>query len=162
MRYAEFRDQLEDALQEAGLFLRYADRRVETIDLADTVRSWKVSVWRAAPPGAEPFDVSTTIGFKWSPVDAARAYTCEEDLLTELVGRRTRLLRTERRWTRIDLSLHARLPFGSTTSMPEPEVFGAWTAAVVERADEAFTYIEEKKGRIVGVLRQPEQPHDGR
>ncbi len=152
MRYAEFRDRLEDALQEAGLFFQDADRRVETIDLADTVRSWKVSVWRAAPPGAEPFDVSAVIGFEWSPVDAARAYTCEEDLLTELVGRRTRPLRTERRWTRIDLSLHANLPYGSTTSMPEANVFGAWTAAVVKRADAAFTDIEEKKGRIVAVL----------
>lgn len=152
MRYAEFRDRLEDALQEAGLFFQDADRRVETIDLADTVRSWKVSVWRAAPPGAEPFDVSAVIGFEWSPVDAARAYTCEEDLLTELVGRRRRPLRIERRWTRIDLSLHANLPYGSTTSMPEGNVFGAWTAAVVKRADAAFTDIEEKKGRIVAVL----------
>jgi hypothetical protein len=40
-RYAEFRDRLEDALQEAGLFFHDADRRVETIDLADTVRGWK-------------------------------------------------------------------------------------------------------------------------
>ena len=38
----------------------------------------------------------------------------------------------------LDLSLHASLPYGSTTSMPEPPVFGAWTAAIV--------------GRIVAVL----------
>jgi len=31
-------------------------------------------------------------------------------------------------------------------------VFGAWTAAVVEKADAAFTDIEEKKGHIVAVL----------
>jgi hypothetical protein len=152
VRYAEFRDRLEDALQEAGLFFHEADSRVETIDLADTVRSWKVSVWRVAPRSAEPFHVSAVIGFEWGPVDAARAYTCEEDLLTELVGRRRRPLRTERRWTRIDLSLHASLPYGSTTSMPEPHVFGAWTAAVVEQANAALTDVEEKKGRIVAVL----------
>lgn len=152
MRYAEFRDRLEDALQEAGLFFHDADRRAETIDLADTVRSWKAYVRRAAPLSAEPFHVSAVVGFEWGPVDAARAYTCEEDLLTELVGRRSRPIRTERRWTRIDLSLHASLPYGSTTSMPEPDVFGAWTAAVVEKADAAFTDIEEKKGRIVAVM----------
>ena len=83
MRYAEFRDRLEEALHEAGLVFHDADRRVETIDLANTVRSWKVSVWRAAPRSAEPFHVSAVIGFEWSPADAARAYTCEEDLLTE-------------------------------------------------------------------------------
>ncbi|MBI1876175.1 MAG: hypothetical protein HYS05_20100 [Acidobacteria bacterium] len=36
--------------------------------------------------------------------------------------------------------------------MPEPHVFGAWTAAVVEKADATFTEIEEKRGRIVAVL----------
>jgi hypothetical protein len=116
------------------------------------VRSWKVSVWRAARPSAEPFHVSAVIGFEWSPVDAARALTCEEDLLTELVGRRKRPPRTERRWTRIDLSLHATLPYGSTTLLPEPHVFGAWTSAVVVKADAAFTDIEETKGRVVAVL----------
>lgn len=74
MRYAEFRDRLEDALQEAGLFFHDADRRVETIDLADTVRSWKVYVCRAAPRSAEPFHVSAEIGFEWGPIDAARVH----------------------------------------------------------------------------------------
>lgn len=151
MRYAEFRDRLEAALHAEGLFFPGADRRVETIDLADTVRSWKVNVYRAAPDDTKPFDVSAVIGFEWSPVDAARAYTSEEDLVTELVGRRRRSPRTERRWMRVDLSLHANLPFGSTTSIPEPSVFCAWTAAVVEQADAVFTDVEERDGRIVAV-----------
>lgn len=152
MRYAEFRDRLEDALHEEGLYSPYTDRRVEIIDLGDTARSWKVYVHRVVPQGTEPFHVSASIEFDWSPVDAARAYTCEEDVLTELLGRRRRPLRTERRWTRIDLSLQASLPYGSTTSMPEPQVFGAWTAAVVGEADAVFTEIEERKGRTVAVL----------
>jgi hypothetical protein len=36
--------------------------------------------------------------------------------------------------------------------MPEPQVFGAWTASVVEKADATFTEMEEKKGSIVAVL----------
>ena len=150
MRYAEFRDRLEDALREAGLIFHH-DRRVETIDLADTVRSWKVFAGTAAP-GTEPFHVSALIGFEWDPVDSARAYTCEEDLLTELVGRRRRPIKTERRWMRVDASLHASLPYGSTTAPPEHHVLGPWTAAVLEIADTAFTKIEEKGGRIVAVL----------
>jgi hypothetical protein len=67
VRYAEFRDRLEDALQEAGLFFHDADRRAETIDLADTVRSWKAYVRRAAPLSAEPFHVSAVVGFEWGP-----------------------------------------------------------------------------------------------
>jgi len=41
--------------------------------------------------------------------------------------------------------------YGSTTSIPEPSVFGAWTAAVVEQADAAFTDVEDRAGRIVAV-----------
>ena len=152
MRYAEFRDQLEGALREEGLFFAGADRRVEMIDLENTVRHWKAYVHRTTPANAEPFHVFAAIEFDWSPVDAARAYTCEEDLLTEFVGRRTRLPRTERRWTRVDLSLHATLPYGSTTSIPERHAFGGWTAAVVEKVDAAFTHVEEKGGRVVAVL----------
>ena len=73
MRYAEFRDQLEHALQEAGLFFHGVDRPVETIDLADTVRRWKVYVYRASPRSEEPFHVSAEISFYWTPADAARA-----------------------------------------------------------------------------------------
>ena len=151
MRYPEFRDQLEDALRQEGLFFTGADRCVEKIELADTVRSWKVYISRGGPGSTEPFHVSAVIGFKWSPVDAARAYTSEEGLLTELVGRSRRSPRTEPRWTRVDLSLRASLPYGSTTAIPEASVFGAWAAAVVEKADVAFTEVKDRKGRILTV-----------
>jgi len=116
------------------------------------VRRWRVRVHRTTPINAEPFEVFAAIEFEWSPVDAARAYTCEEDLLTEIVGRRARLPRTERRWTRVDLSLHATLPYGSTTAIPGPQVLAGWTATVVEFADAAFTHVEERRGRVVAVL----------
>jgi hypothetical protein len=67
MLYAEFRNQLEDALQEAGLFFDGVDRTVETIDLADTARRWKVYICRAARRSAEPFHVSAEISFYWTP-----------------------------------------------------------------------------------------------
>lgn len=149
MRYAEFRDPLEAALHAEGLCSPGADQRVEAIDLTDTLRTWKVNVWRTARDDTKPFDVSAVIAFTWSPIDAARASTSEEDLLTELVGRRKRPPRTERRWTRVDLRLHANLPYGSTTSIPEPSVLGAWTAAVVGQADATFNDIEERDGRIL-------------
>jgi hypothetical protein len=150
VRHAEFRDQLEGALREVGLFL--LGRRVELIDLEDGSRRWNGHVHRTAPANAEPFHVFAAIEWEWSPVDAARAYTCEEDLLTELLGERARIPRTARRWIRLDLSFHATLPYGSTTTIPEPHVLGGWTAAVVKRADAAFTRVQEKGGRVVAVL----------
>jgi hypothetical protein len=151
VRYAEFRYRFEDALQEVGLFIHDVDR-AETIDLADTSRRWKVHIIRPAARSAEPFQVSAEIGFDWTPVDAARAYTCEEDLLIQLIGRRRRPTRTERRWKRVDLSLRANLPYGSTTSMPEPHVFGAWSASIVEKVHATLSEIEERQGQIVAVL----------
>ena len=151
MRYDEFRDQLEAALQRNSLHF-HSLQRVETIDLANTERHWKVYVQGAAPPSAEPFHVSAEVGFAWSPFDAARAYAREEDLLTEVIGRRKKLPRTERRWNRVDLWLHAGLPYGSTTPMPEPQLFRAWTVSILEKVHEAFDDVEEKDGRIVAVL----------
>lgn len=152
MQYAEFRDHLEGALREHGFVFHGAGRPVESIDLERTARHWEASVHPATAAHAEPFHVSATIAFAWSPLDAARAVTCEEDLLTELLGRRTRVPRSERRWTRIDLSLHATLPYGSTVPIPEPAVLADWTATVVQQADAAFTHVDEKGGRIVSVL----------
>jgi len=145
VRYAEFRNRLENALRDVGLFVHDADR-VETINLADTVRHWKVYIRRSAPPSAEPFSVSAEISFLWTPFDAARSYTCEED------RRRRQPPRTARRWTRVHLSLYAKLPYGSTTSMLEPHVFAAWTTSIVEKAHATFSEIEERNGHIVAVL----------
>jgi hypothetical protein len=36
--------------------------------------------------------------------------------------------------------------------LPEPRVFGAWTASIEEKVHAAFSEIEERNGRIVAVL----------
>ena len=151
MRYDEFRDRFQDALREAGLLFQHADHPVETIDLAGTGRRWKVYIRRSASQSPEPFHVSAKIAFEWSPVNAARAYTCEEDLLTELFGRKRRPSKTEQRWARVDLTLYATLPYGSTTPMPDLQIFGAWTSSVGEKLDKLLTEFTERQGRVVAV-----------
>lgn len=152
MRYDEFRDQLQDALHAAGLFVEHVDRPIETIDLASTDRRWKVYVMRDAPESVEPFHVSAKISFRWSAANGARGHTCEEDLLTELLGRRIRLPKTQRRWTRVDLELYATLPYGSTAPIPKPQVFNSWTGSVGEKLDKLLTDFQERQGRVVAVL----------
>jgi hypothetical protein len=44
MRYDEFRGRLQDALGDAGLLFRNSVCPVETIDLANTNRRWKVYI----------------------------------------------------------------------------------------------------------------------
>ncbi len=109
MRYDEFRDRLQNALRQTGLFFQHAGS-AETMELANASRHWEGYVRRASLEELEPFHVSAKVTFEWSPVDAARAYTCEEDLLTELLGRKQRYPKTRQRWTRVDLALRATLP----------------------------------------------------
>lgn len=151
MRYDEFRDRLQDALRETGLFFQPAGLPAEIVDLASASRRWEVYVRRSASENSEPFHISAKVAFEWSPVNAARAYTCEEDLLTELLGRRQRYPKTQQRWTRVDLELYATLPYGSTTPMPDSQIFGPWTSSVGEKLDKLLAESKEREGRIVAI-----------
>ena len=135
MRYDEFRDRLQNALREAGLFFQYAGPAAETMELANASLRWECYVRRATLQDSEPFHISAKLNFEWSAVNAARAYTCEEDLLTELLGRKQRYPKTQQRWTRVDLALRATLPYGSTTPMPDSQIFGPWIDSVEEKLE---------------------------
>ncbi len=119
MRYDEFRDRLQDALRGTGLFLQHAGLPSETMDLAAASRRWEAYIRQPSAQNSEPFHISAKVTFEWDPINAARGYTCEEDLLTELLGRKQRYPKTRQRWTRVDLALRATLPLGSTTLMPD-------------------------------------------
>jgi len=152
MRYEEFRDQLQDALRDVGLFLQHIGNPIETIELSRTRRRWKVYILRSSPPNTEPFHVAAKIVFDWSPFDAARSYTCEEDLLMKLLGRKKRPSNTAPRFTRVDLELQASLPYGSTTTIPDPQIFASWTDSVGQKLDTLLTERKERQGRLIAVL----------
>jgi hypothetical protein len=52
----------------------------------------------------------------------------------------------------VPASLHASLPYGSTPSTPEPDVFAAWSTSIVEKIHAALNDMVERNGRIVAVL----------
>jgi len=151
MRYDEFRDRLQDALRGTGLFLQHAGLPSETMDLAAASRRWEAYIRQPSSQNSEPFHISAKVTFEWDPINAARGYTCEEDLLTELLGRKQRYPKTRQRWTRVDLALRATLPFGSTTLMPDWQVFGAWTTSVGEKLDRLLAESQQREGRIVAI-----------
>lgn len=134
MRYDEFRDRWQKALRSAGL-LSSLDGAEEAIDLRTTARRWEA---RQLPRSVEPFSVGALISFVWDPFESARSYTCEEDLLTNLVGRGARRT-TQRRLLRVDITLGANLPYGSTAPMPASDVWIPWVASVEESLDAALT-----------------------
>jgi len=138
MQYEEFRDRLQDALQEAGLLDVQLARADESIDLSSTGRRWRVFVGPSFQKQAEPFSLSGKVSFHWSPFDAARSYTCEEDLLTELYDRDEHSTDTAPRLVRVDIALRAKLPYGSNTPMPAPEIWRSWSDSVEAGLDEAL------------------------
>lgn len=144
MRYDEFRDRWQAALRAARV-LAHHDHPNETIDLTTTERRWRVHV---LPRPAESFHAVATISFRWDPFDSARSYTCEEDLQTELFGRRAARA-TQRRLVRVDITVGARLPYGSTTQLPAPDVWAPWVASVEERLDTALAQKRRRKGAVI-------------
>lgn len=141
MRYDEFRDRWQVALRSARL-LAHHDRPEETIDLITTERRWKL---RPLARPVDPFHAGATISFRWCPFDSARSFTCEEDLLTELFGRRAGRS-TQPRQMRVDIALGATLPYGSTTPIPAPDVWLPWVASVGQELDDALTARRRQKG----------------
>ena len=121
------------------------------MDLAAASRRWEAYIRQPSSQNSEPFHISAKVTFEWDPINAARGYTCEEDLLTELIGRKQRYPKTQQRWTRVDLTLHATLPYGSTTPMPDLQIFGPWASSIGEKLDRLLAESKERQGRIVAI-----------
>jgi hypothetical protein len=143
MRYDEFRDRWQAAARAARL-LSVHDRPEETVNLTTTARRWSVHLLLRA---VAPFHAGATIDFRWDAFAAARSYTCEEDLLTELLGRRAGRS-TQPRLVRVDITLRATLPYGSTTPLPAPEIWRPWVASVEEGLDGALAAPSRRKEAI--------------
>jgi hypothetical protein len=140
MRYDDLRDRWQAALRAAGV-LSYQDRVREMIDVGTMERRWR---FHTLPRTVEPFSVSAAINFHWDPFQSARSYTREEDLLTELLGRRAKCS-TQRRLVRVDIRLHATLPYGKTTLLPAPDVWLPWIASMDERLSAALVPQRHRK-----------------
>lgn len=152
MRYHEFRNQLQSALKNAGLLVHCVGSPSETVDLESMGRRWKVYIVGSSTKDTEPFYVGAKIAFSWDPFDSARSYTCEEDLLTELLGRTKSASITKPRFIRVDLELFARLPYGSKTVIPKAQIFGSWADAIKKKLDKVIIESKWRQERLVAVL----------
>jgi hypothetical protein len=152
MRYDEFRDKFQLALQNIGLFSQTIGHPTETVELGTMARRWKVYLAGSSTTSAEPFYVTAKLSFNWNPYDSARSYTCEEDLLTELLGREKNRSKTKPRLTRMDLELYARLPYGSASAIPEARTFSSWVYSVKKKLNKPFNQSKWRKDRLVAIL----------
>jgi hypothetical protein len=129
VRYEQFRDRLEHSLREAGIPVSHLARN-ETIGLAAPSRVYELIVGMEARQSAHPFHVTARLAFCWDPIQAARSYTTEEDLLTELFGRKRQVSETATRWQRLDITFRAKLPWGSRFVAPPDRAWRDWRTLV--------------------------------
>ena len=131
MNHDAFMSAWLDTLRAAGL-LGYPDAPEDLIDVGNMARKYSLRVGMGAKQSAEPFLATMRLGWTWSPILAARVHTNEEDLLTELLGReQAEAVVTERPWIRVDVELHASLPWGKPLRLSDTRSLGRWTRGVL-------------------------------
>ncbi|MBL0194009.1 MAG: hypothetical protein IPQ09_07245 [Myxococcales bacterium] len=86
--------------------------------------------------------MAASISFEWSALQAARAATCEEDLIAELLGDDGGV-ETERPSLRVDIKLHAGLPSGKRIPMPAATVWAKWSREALARLEKVEPLIAE-------------------
>jgi hypothetical protein len=133
MHYETFRDSFAAALRDSGL-PRIGAGGTERLDLQTMDRTYEAIIEPIGGQDAEPFFVTATLGWTWSALHTARARTCEEDVLVEILGREGREpARTERPWVRCDVKLKASLPWGKPSPMPPLEAWREWVRETMTR-----------------------------
>lgn len=147
MRYEDFRAAFEDALRESKLEMigLWGD---ETLDLRSMSRRYEVGVLPLGGQDAEPFHVAAKLFFRWRALHTARTNTREEDVLAQMFGRdEVYDLETKQPWLRIDIELHANLPWGKPLPMPSKAAWSAWVREVMGRLEDIEPLTSTDKAR---------------
>lgn len=134
MNYQQFRTAWYEALTEAGI-CSFLSPPTETVDLGGMDRTYQVYVHLGPSHEVAPFHVTARLSWTWDALLAARMATTEEDALMLFLGDERRHQDTERPWLRVDVTLHATLPWGSPLPLPEAGRWRQWVAAVTERLE---------------------------
>ena len=132
MNYEEFKEQFLEAIHSSKLGLMGLTP-TETLDLRTMARSFEAHV--------EPFDsrregrfyVNAKISWRWDAALTARFLTCEEHVLSEMLGRDKADVDTEQPWIRIDVRLHIGvMPNAEAFVLPKPQAWSHWVLTVNE------------------------------
>jgi len=118
MDYQEFTDLWLESLEQVRFPGLHLLRPSETIDIHSMVRTYMGYLWWPETPETKVFNVTAEISWVWDALLSARFATTEEDMLMQIYGDFGIHQDTEPPWLRIDLTLHASLPFDSRFPLP--------------------------------------------
>src|SRR5579863_253919 len=147
MNHQSFRSALEAALRSSGL-PTFGIGGEELLDLQHLDRVNRIAVEPIGGQDAEPFLVTAWLSWRWSALQTARTDTTEEDVVTELLGRDDEeVIRTERPWIRVDITLKATLPHGMPMAMPGQTAMRKWFHETMTRLEQIEPMIPQEQVR---------------
>lgn len=153
MKHDAFRAAWDAALRDAGLLTSH-DRPEDSVDLATMSRKYSVLVGMFQRQPAEPFVGSMELSWQWDALHSARTQTTEEDVLTELLGRRdgdAEPMKTERPWLRVDIKLNGQLAWDKPLPLATSETWRAWVTKVLGQMDLLLPLRDDEPGREVAI-----------
>lgn len=143
--YEAFRTAWTQALRESRL--QALHEATETLDTRSLDRSHTIRVEPLGGQDAPPFHVTAVLSWAWDTLNTTRARTCDEDVLTEMLGRDVAgELASEKPCVRVDIKLTASAPYGKPVPLPGRSAWRQWAHETLSRLDDIEPLL-------------PEQPH---
>ena len=158
MMYETFRTLWTQALKACDLQL-FEHTIQETLDPVSLKRSHRALARRQRESNElPPFSVSVELTWEWDALLTARFATTEEDVLTELFGRKQRPKYTQAPWLRLDVRLLARVQGDGFYPFPGSSAWRDWTAMVFAEVSPHFPNVMDDDPKMPSVVSWCQEP----
>ena len=158
MNYETFRSLWSQTLGARDLKL-FEHTIQETMDTVSLKRSYRALVRRQQERSApSPFSVSAELTWDWDALLTARFATTEEDMLTEVFGRKRRPKNTLAPWLRLDVRLLAMVQGDGFYPFPGSSAWRDWAAMVFADVSPHFPNVMEGDPEMPSVVSWCQEP----
>ncbi len=131
MDYNNFRSLWHETLKSTHLATTHPLCPNETIDTRTMDRSYSLFIqWQRKSQRDDKFHVTAHLRWRWDALLSARFSTTEEDMLMQIYGDFDIHEDTEQPWLRVDVTLHATMPYGQPMPLPYQNSWFNWVRAV--------------------------------
>jgi hypothetical protein len=97
---------------------------------------------------APPFHVTATLSWRWTNLNTVRGMLCDEDVLTEMLGREQSAdLVSEYPIVRVDIELAASALYDNPLPMPSQQRWQRWSRETLERLQSIERLLPEETAR---------------
>ena len=142
MDYADFRRNWDESLKRSGL-VREKIFAEERLGLTSMDRLYQVVIpYRVGNNSPRLFYITAELNWRWDALLSARFATTEDDLLTELLGRK-HPESSEQPFLRVNVGLHASVPRDGFFPFPGSAAWRDWAAEVTSLVAPHFPMVAD-------------------